>query len=114
MSVTVFTSKPNALLTAIKKAIDDNKVETWAYDQDGDFTHSPDQWRQKAWFRPAVQQGMLVFGLLGPTDVTMTKTIYGVYHGRFIEMLLAHFDADFGNVSATALGDSFDSFKTAS
>jgi len=29
--------------------------------------------------------------------------LYGLYHGRFIEMLLTHFDKDFDKVYATAL-----------
>jgi hypothetical protein len=42
----------------------------------------------------------------------MTKTIYGVYHGRFIEMLLTHFDNEFSAASATAQKDAqVDDFK---
>jgi len=33
----------------------------------------------------------------------MTKLIYGIYHGRFIEMMLVHFDLDFSKAFATAL-----------
>jgi len=32
----------------------------------------------------------------------MTKHIYGIYHGRFIQMLLTRFDDVFDVVSATA------------
>lgn len=114
MALTVYTNDPNALLNSIRAAIKDKRVETWAYDVDGDFYHTPEQWRGKAWFRPYVLQGMLSFGLLGQKDVEMTKMIYGIYHGRFSEMLLVHFDKDFSNVSATAIGDlDADHFKTA-
>ena len=102
MALIVSTSKPSALLGAIKKAIDDKKIETWECDKDGDFTHKPDQWRNQAWLRPVVGNGELKFGLLGKQNIPMTKLIYGVYHGRFIEMLLSHFDNDFSSVSATA------------
>jgi hypothetical protein len=44
MAVIIPTSKPNALVAAIKKAIDDKKIDTWEYDKDGDFTHKPEQW----------------------------------------------------------------------
>ncbi|MDO3529463.1 hypothetical protein ACNRDB_03590 [Ralstonia pseudosolanacearum] len=111
MALTVFTSDPNTLLKSIRKAIDDKRVETWAYDRDGDFFHTPEQWKGKAWLKPIIQQGALSFGLVGQKGVTMTKLVYGVYHGRFIEMLLVHFDKDFNNVSATALADSVDQFK---
>lgn len=112
MALVINTSKPAALLTEIKKAIDDNKVETWSYDSDGDFTHTPDQWKYQAWLRPVVAPGVLIFGLVGKTDIQMTKLIYGVYHGRFIEMLLTHFDNEFSAASATAQKDSqVDIFK---
>jgi hypothetical protein len=41
----------------------------------------------------------------------MTKTIYGVLHGRFIEMLLTHFDDDFGTAHAFAKKQRPDNFK---
>ncbi|WP_157381590.1 hypothetical protein [Burkholderia ubonensis] len=111
MAITVYTHAPQTLLNSIRKAIDDKKVETWTYDNDGDFYHTPDQWSKKAWLRPHVQQGVLLLGLLGQEGVAMTKLIYGVYHGRFIEMLLTHFDSDFSNASSTALEGAVDHFK---
>jgi hypothetical protein len=111
MAIAAFTSTPAVLLASIKKAIDDKKIDTWAYDSDGDFYHTPDQWRGKAWLRPFVQQGMLSFGLLGQKDIAMTKLNYGVYHGRFLEMLLVHFDTDFSTANATAQAGTVDQFK---
>ena len=111
MALTAFTKDPTDLLSSIKQAIDEEKVDTWAYDSMGDFFHTTGQWKGKAWFRPSAQQGMLAFGLIGQKGVPMTRLVYGVYHGRFIEMLLVHFDAQFDNVSATALGNSVDMFK---
>ena len=40
---------PSQLLSTFKKAIDDGHVKTWSYDTVGDFTHTPDQWKYKAW-----------------------------------------------------------------
>jgi len=113
MAIYVFTAKPSTLLASITKAIDDEEIDTWEYDKDGDFTHSAasGQWANKAWLRPAVQSGALVFGLLGQEGVKMTKPVYGVYHGRFIEMLLTHFDGQFSHVMATAQASAEDSFK---
>jgi hypothetical protein len=104
MSVTVHTNKPRTLLGHIKKAIDDGHIVTWQYDDEGDFTHttSTEQWVGKAWLRPIISPGMLSFGLLSPKGVPMTKPLYGVYHGRFIEMLLTHFEDEFTEVTATA------------
>ena len=112
MSLIVDTSKPTQLLQAIKKQIDDGKIQTWTYDKDGDFTHTPDQWSGQAWLRPKVQPAALTFGLIGPKDVVMSKLIYGVYHGRFIEMLLTHFDRDFTLAHATASPTEYDQIKT--
>jgi hypothetical protein len=102
MAIRVTTPLPGGLLAAIKKAIDEKHVETWTYDSDGDFTHTPFQWNKKAWLRPSVQSGALVFNILGQKSVALSKEIYGVYHGRFSEMLLAHFDDKFSDASASA------------
>jgi hypothetical protein len=102
MAIRVSTTQPSSLLAAIKKAIDARHVDTWSYDSDGDFTHTPVQWAKKAWLRPTLQSGALVLNILHPTGVSLSKEVYGVYHGRFIEMLLAHFDDKFGDAQATA------------
>jgi hypothetical protein len=102
MAIRVSTSDPTSLLAAIKKAIDAKHVDTWSHDSDGDFTHTPSQWSRKAWLRPKIQPGTLVLNILGPKGVKLSKEIYGVYHGRFIEMLLAHFDDKFTVADASA------------
>jgi hypothetical protein len=111
MAVIVKTDAPSSLLKAIRKAIDDKKVETWSYDSDGDFTHTPAQWLRKAWLRPKVYTNELRFGILGQANTKLSKTIYGVYHGRFIEMLLDHFDNDFTLANATAQKTDPDNFS---
>lgn len=117
MSIIVFTPDPKGLLSAIKNAIDKEagekgSIDTWAYDKDGDFTHSPSQWNKEAWLRPHVGSGILQFGIVGKKGVAMTKALYGVYHGRFIEMLETHFDDLFSLVTATAQKDAeVDLFK---
>lgn len=52
MALSVKTDNPSGLLTSIRKAIDNKVVSTWSYDKDGDFSHTPDQWKNKAWLRP--------------------------------------------------------------
>jgi hypothetical protein len=110
MALIIQTANPSALLAAIRTEIDSKEVETWEYDDDGDFTHTPVQWKNRAWLRPQTGTGMLRFGFLGPRNVEMTKLIYGVYHGRFIEMLLTHFDDRFSSVDASAKGALIDNF----
>ena len=111
MAVIIKTSNPTGLLTSIKKAIDDKSVITWSYDNDGDFTHTPDQWIYKSWLRPKVYSGELRLGILERKDTTLSTEVYAIYHGRFIEMLLAHFDKEFTTASATAQKTEPDNFK---
>jgi len=103
MAVIVRTVEPRALLQLIKQSIKDSGIETWSVDSDGDFTHTPPQWSNEAWFRPVVQEDRLIFNILTPKSRHLSRTIYGIYHGRFIEMLLTHFDTKFSSARATAL-----------
>lgn len=111
MAVIIKTSNPSGLLSALRKAIDDNKIETWSYDADGDFTHTPNQWEKKAWLRPKIYSGELRFGILAVQGTNMSKLFYGVYHGRFIEMMLVHFDESFSFANATAQKTEPDNFS---
>jgi len=96
-------SRNQGAIAEFKKAIDDKRVVTWAYDQDGDFYHMPQQWREKAWLRPTIYEGKtLTLNYLTRTG-TALKEDYAVYHGRFIESMLAHCDVLFTNATATAL-----------
>lgn len=103
MAVFIQCADPQGLLEKLRAAIKQGKIETWTLDGDGDLTHSPQQWRLQAWFRPVIETGKLCFYILGTKNKRMTKSIYGVYHGRLIEMLLTHFDNDFEDARATAL-----------
>jgi len=103
MALYFTTTQPAQLLARYKKMIDDKEVETWSYDQDGDFTHTPDQWRNKAWLRPVIETGRLAFYVIKPNGVNISTTVYSVYHGRFIESMLAHCDTLFTVGQATAL-----------
>lgn len=111
MAVNVFCDDPQGLLTAIKAAMRDGQIETWSVDSDGDFTHSPEQWKNKAWLRASVGQDRLTFTILARRGTAMSRVLYGVYHGRFIEMLLNHFDMKFTRASATALPTADDIIK---
>ena len=97
----IYTTNPNTLLVSIKKAIDEGHVTTWSYDADGDFTHTPVQWVRKAWLKPSVKMDHLQLNIIWPEGSPKSKEVYSVYHGRFIEMLLAHFDTKFTSAVAT-------------
>jgi hypothetical protein len=103
MAIFVDAHNPHGLVAAIKKDIDRGHIETWKYDKDGDFTHSPPQWENRAWLRPYVIGGSLKFGIIFPTNAGRNSVVYAVYHGRFIEMLLSHFDSSFSMATASAV-----------
>jgi hypothetical protein len=111
MAILVNTPEPTALLAAIKRAIDERSIVTWTYDGDGDFSHTPEQWKNKAWFRPKVETSRIVFQILTPRSTSMNRTVYAIYHGHFLEMLLTHFDERFTTAIASALPDHGDVVK---
>lgn len=112
--ITFKTANPAGLLAKFKELIDEGHIVTWSYDEDGDFTHTPSQYQNKAWLVPSTGvKGELNMYLLGQKDVVMKAYIYAAYHGRFIESMLTHCDTLFTNAVATALGDGEDDFLTA-
>jgi hypothetical protein len=78
------------LLNLIKAAINEGRITTWAYDADGDFIHTPAQWKGKGWLRPSQHLGALVMMFLPPNSGEEPEA-RGVYLGRFAEMLVNHF-----------------------
>jgi len=103
MSIRIYTTQPKSLLSAIKSAIDERHVVTWSYDRDGDFTHNVDQWRNQAWLRPRTETDHHLLTTIAQTGTRLSKEAYGVYHGRFAEMMLAHFDKNFSGIVLSAL-----------
>jgi hypothetical protein len=103
MAITVFTDRPQMLLRAIYKAIDEERIRTWSYDPEGDFTHTADQWRNEAWLRPRVLDDRIRFIIVPPNKRRITTAVYAIYHGRFAEMLLARFDEHYTDIRLTAM-----------
>lgn len=96
------TDNPQKLLDEFKKAIKEGKTATWSPDKDGDFTHTPEQWKNLAWLRPKIEADKLALYILRPKDANITSLVYAVYHGRFIESMLLHCDNLFTDGTATA------------
>ena len=109
MAVTASTSDPAGLLAAVRDAVATGKIQSWAYVQEQYLTHSVPQWSRRAFFKPTVQLGALVFHIIPPQNTKISTEVYAVYHGRLIEMLLAHFDRQFIQAFASALPISGDS-----
>ena len=104
MAIIVLThGDPKGLLDAIKEGIDNKRIRTWQYDEDGDFTHAREQWRFEAWLRPAIHGKELRFTIFPPSDEEVSVETYAIYHGRFVEMILAHFDRLFVFAVSSAL-----------
>lgn len=103
MSIHVTTDDPSRLLRRIRSRVEDGEIGDWLCDDEGDFTLSDPRFRKRAWMRPRVEDERLSFAILGPRGETLTRRTYGVYHARFMEMLLLYFDSEFARVSASAL-----------
>jgi len=103
MAIFVTTPAPKKLLSAIKQAISDDQVATWSLHGEDHFTHSAKQWARLAWFKAKIEERRIVFNIVPPKGKIVSRATYGIYHGRFIEMLLNHFDNNFESASATAM-----------
>lgn len=113
MSIHIKTKQPRTLVKHIKEAIDDGSVATWAYDDDGDFIHTPPQWRGRCWLRPFYPaDGGLVLGTIPPRGEALTTEAYAVYHGRFGEMLLAHFDKEIDDLRLSPMATNYDQIQS--
>lgn len=55
MAIYIETTRPRTLIRAIREKIEQDEIATWAYDEDGDFTHTALQWKYKAWLRPYIK-----------------------------------------------------------
>lgn len=100
--------EPPRLLSSIKTAIGEGKIKTWVCDKDGDFTHSAEQWKYKAWLRPRVGDSSLYFYIVPPKGKSISREVYAIYHGRFIESIMAHLDTQFERATASAMPEGSD------
>ena len=112
MAVLFKTNAPQELLSDFKKKIDVGLVVTWSYDNDGNFTHTSDQWRHSAWMAPSIDVSSLCFNILGHKSKITTKAIYGVFHGRLVESVATHCDHLFSEAKVTARATNSDNITT--
>lgn len=111
MAIFVQTDNPTRLVQDIKSYIDDKKIVTWMYDDDGDFTHDTDQWRYNAWIRPVIKKNdnQVIFSILCRNDRNLSVRDYAIYHGRFVEILLTYFDKLCIEIKVSPLATHYDS-----
>lgn len=117
MAVKINVDDPISFLQDIKTYVDEKKIITWTYDEEGDFTHALNQWKYKAWLHPHTDiidpKCNVIFGFLGNKQIITTKEIYAIYHGRFVETLLSHFDIQINDIFITSMPDArFDKITT--
>ncbi len=111
MALYFLTASPGELLTEIKNAITEGKIDTWSCDKEGDLTHTPPQWKNLAWLRPKTQSDRLALYILKTQSQAITKEVYGVYHGRFIEAMIRHCGNFFSEGTGTAMQEGDDEVK---
>lgn len=107
MAIYVTTENPLELYKKIGNAINAGEIETWKIDDNKLLTHatSTGQWERAAWFGCKLEDGLAIFFIVGRNDRAMTIEEYAIYHGRFLEMLLSHFDHDATVISISPLID---------
>lgn len=104
MAIEVITDDATGLLTAIYAGINSREIETWVYEsEDGCFTHAAPQWQYQAWLTPEAEEKILRLSILAPEERPISVEAYAVYHARFTEMLLAHFDNRISHICVSAL-----------
>ena len=108
MAIFVKTDNASSLLKQIRKDVQDRKIETWICDEDGDFTHNTEQWRHHAWIGAKVEPERIVFYIICRKDKNISITDYAIYHGRFAEMLLMHYDKKCESIEITPLATKYD------
>lgn len=110
MSLTIHTKQPRALVRALLKAIDDGDIDTWETSDRMHITHSPAQWRCKAWMKlpKVIGEDTVRFTIIRPKGKNVSKSVYAVYHGRFAEMLLSHFDSKIDRIEISSLASQGD------
>jgi hypothetical protein len=111
MALYFLTASPGELLNEIKNAITEGRIDTWSYDKEGDLTHTPPQWKNLAWLRPETQSDRLALYILKTQSQAITKEVYAVYHGRFIEAMIRHCGNFFTEGISTAMPEGDDEVK---
>lgn len=111
MSIYVRSSNPQKLVNDINEKIENSSINTWSVDKDGDYTHTAQQWQFHAWIHPIIEPERVVFAIWGRVKENLSVVDYAVYHGRFVEMLLSHFDQQCTKIEVSSLASGYDNVK---
>lgn len=112
MAIYIRTHNPQRLLDSINKAIDNKDIVTWSRDDEGDYTIEREQWKFNAWMRPRTEEGRLIIAIVQSRKYPLTTELYGVYHGRFVSTIVAHFSNQITHIEVSPNPDSeYDVFE---
>jgi hypothetical protein len=116
MSISFGANDPNRLFASFTQAIDNHKhgrpaprIDTWRYvlhQQRYFFTHTSQNWGDKAWLLAAPENGHLVFYVRPFENVRLTRDTYAYYVGHLAETFIRHFPTtmSLGQVTPSASG----------
>lgn len=112
MALYIRTSDPQRLFNSINKAIENRDIVTWSRDDEGDYTIEREQWKFKAWMRPRIESGRLVVAIIQSRKYPLTTELYGIFHGRFVSTIVAHFSSQITHIGVSPNPDSeYDVFE---
>lgn len=103
MKINAITREGENLVNTLDKAIKDGVLKTWGKvlnnKSESLYTHTPEQWNEKAMLKPNVDEKKVSFVLSwwkknGEPD----ESTKGYILGRFTEILMVHFKAYFDHL----------------
>lgn len=104
MTITIPTTKGEALKKKIFDAVKDGLLETWVT-RTGEnavyLTHKPTQWYDRVILKFSPNDKALVIETYGWTNNVPDENTKSYYIGRFCEVLLAHFYVDFSTFTVS-------------
>lgn len=101
--IKITTDNPFVFIASFDFAMRTNVIRGWTVDGVGDYTMTSDIRGNRAWFRHHIHGNEIQFGIIGSRSAPMDRTLYSVYHSRFIEVLLTHFDNDIQSLEVSPL-----------
>lgn len=99
MKIIAFTDNPSVLISLINKKISDKELKTWeivkSSKDDVLYSHIPEQWKEKAMPKPVIYNGKVEFIMRWWNDDEPDEATKGYILGRFVELLMVHFNDKF-------------------
>ncbi len=90
MALIVKSKNRDDLIKKFHFLVENEYIQTWIVDKDGDYTPSSEKWRYHAWMRVYLENDGLAFGFVKSVKYPITNGLYAVIHGRLAATLLAH------------------------